>query len=270
MGVFVTSLRAYAAWAGDAFRHRSARLVHAAEWRIRSIALIWTVLLAVVLAARLGITATASGPSSGWLEAAGLYALILLSPLVGLMLAMRAFPRDALLALPSIPLARVGRWTRLHPLAAAEHPLFGAGGLMAGLAIGLLINIPMRTAEFLAAVPALAAVGPAWSHALFVVFCLDSIVFNLLYAVVFVMAVRHVPWFPRMMLLIWLMDLTAQLLIARILGSYALPSSVASALIPVLTGNLQKCLVSMVLWLPYLLLSERVNVTYRRRVRLLV
>lgn len=269
MGAFMMSVRAYAGRYSHDFRRRSVRLVHAVEWRIRSIALIWTGLVAVVLATRLGTVATARGLSAGLLENAALYALLLLSPLAGLMLAMRAFPRDALHALPSIPLARVGRWTRLHPLAAVEHPRFGAGGLMAGLAIGLLINIPMRTAEFLAAVPAIAGVAAGWSQAMFVAFCLDCILFNLLYAAVFVMAIRHVPWFPRMMLLVWLMDLTAQLLIARILGSYTLPGSVASALIPVLTGNLQKCLISMALWLPYLMLSERVNVTYRRRVRLL-
>ena len=34
----------------------------------------------------------------------------------------------------------------------------------------------------------------------------------------------------------------------------------------VLEGNVKKVLISMALWLPYLLLSTRVNVTYRRRV----
>jgi hypothetical protein len=33
-----------------------------------------------------------------------------------------------------------------------------------------------------------------------------------------------------------------------------------------LTGNVKKVLISMALWLPYLLLSTRVNVTYRHRV----
>jgi len=264
----IASLRARAGQLGDALHRRSVRLVHAAEWRIGFIALIWTGLLALVLAARLAMTASVSGFSGAWLESATLYALVLLSPLAGLILAMRAFPRDTLLALPTIALARMGNWIELHPLAAAEHPRFGAGGLMAGLAIGLLINIPMRTAEFLAAVPAVAGVGPGWSHAMFVAFGIDCIVFNLAYAAVFVMAVRHVPWFPRMMLLVWLMDLTAQIMIARTLGTFSLPVPVASALAPVLTGNLQKCLISMALWMPYLMLSERVNVTYRRRVRL--
>jgi hypothetical protein len=41
---------------------------------------------------------------------------------------------------------------------------------------------------------------------------------------------------------------------------------VASALHTLLEGNVKKVLISMALWLPYLLLSTRVNVTYRHRV----
>jgi len=41
---------------------------------------------------------------------------------------------------------------------------------------------------------------------------------------------------------------------------------VASALHSLLDGNVKKVLISMGLWLPYLLLSTRVNVTYRHRV----
>ncbi len=38
-------------------------------------------------------------------------------------------------------------------------------------------------------------------------------------------------------------------------------------LIALLTGNLKKTLISMALWLPYLILSTKVNVTFRRRIR---
>jgi hypothetical protein len=41
---------------------------------------------------------------------------------------------------------------------------------------------------------------------------------------------------------------------------------VAEALHALLEGNVKKVLISMALWLPYLLLSTRVNVTYRHRV----
>ena len=49
-------------------------------------------------------------------------------------------------------------------------------------------------------------------------------------------------------------------------GMPGLPADVAAALQPLLEGNVMKVLISIVLWLPYLLLSKRVNVTYRHRV----
>ena len=45
-----------------------------------------------------------------------------------------------------------------------------------------------------------------------------------------------------------------------------LPPTVATALHTLLDGNATKVLISVGLWLPYLLLSKRVNVTYRKRV----
>ena len=49
-------------------------------------------------------------------------------------------------------------------------------------------------------------------------------------------------------------------------GASNLPPDVAGALQALLEGNTKKVLISVALWLPYLLLSSRVNVTYRRRV----
>ena len=45
-----------------------------------------------------------------------------------------------------------------------------------------------------------------------------------------------------------------------------LPAAVAGSLQGILGNNVEKTLISMALWLPYLLLSARVNVTYRQRV----
>jgi hypothetical protein len=42
---------------------------------------------------------------------------------------------------------------------------------------------------------------------------------------------------------------------------------VAGALQSLLSGNIDKVMISAALWLPYLILSERVNVTFRHRVR---
>ena len=45
------------------------------------------------------------------------------------------------------------------------------------------------------------------------------------------------------------------------------PPQVAQALSTLLHGNLDKVMISAFVWLPYLILSERVNVTFRQRVR---
>jgi hypothetical protein len=49
-------------------------------------------------------------------------------------------------------------------------------------------------------------------------------------------------------------------------GMADLPHSVGAALGGLLDGNVKKVLISVALWAPYLLLSRRVNLTYRRRV----
>ena len=190
------------------------------------------------------------------------------SPVIGLLMATRAFPRGMLHALPEIPLARIGTWQRVDPLAAQDHPSFGVSGLMAGFIIGLLMNIAIRTSEFLAAVPVMASMGPDWSRTLFFALAADCIFFNIMYVAAFIMALRHAPLFPRVMLLIWITDILSQLTIARLLGAQVLPGSVGSALASLLVGNVNKSLISICLWLPYLILSEKVNITYRRRVRL--
>lgn len=243
-------------------RQRSLRAVIGVERNIGLIVCLWSMALAALILTKLDM----SQGSLSW-HSLVLHGLIVLSPAIGITLAARCFPQGTLLALPEVVLARVGRWRRVDPLTAQRHASFGAHGLMAGLTIGLLLNVLMRTGEFVMAVPALAGEGPPWARVLFMSFALDCVVFNVLYAAAFIMAVRHVPWFPRMLLLIWGMDIVAQLLIAQWLSSVALPHQVAPALSMLLTGNIQKTLISMALWLPYLLLSERVNITYRRRIR---
>jgi len=58
-----------------------------------------------------------------------------------------------------------------------------------------------------------------------------------------------------------------QICIARVMGNVAnLPGTVGASLSDMLEGNLKKVLISVAIWLPYLLLSRRVNLTYRWRV----
>jgi hypothetical protein len=76
-----------------------------------------------------------------------------------------------------------------------------------------------------------------------------------------------VPLFPRLLLAIWVGDLAMQVATAELVtATGGVPPAVAEALHALLEGNVKKVLISMALWLPYLLLSTRVNVTYRHRV----
>ena len=46
----------------------------------------------------------------------------------------------------------------------------------------------------------------------------------------------------------------------------AIPPEVVEPLVQLLNGNITKVLISAAIWLPYLLLSDRINVTYRHRI----
>ena len=58
---------------------------------------------------------------------------------------------------------------------------------------------------------------------------LDLIVMNFFYMVCFVMALRSVPLFPRMMAFAWAIDLAMQAAIARYVSTTGLPPAVAQA-----------------------------------------
>jgi hypothetical protein len=109
--------------------------------------------------------------------------------------------------------------------------------------------------------------APIWGQALFAAMTTDVVVMNFLYVVAFMMALRNVPWFPRLLVLVWGVDICSQLAIAQWVGNAeGLPKSVGQAAAVLLEGNIKKVMISMVIWLPYLILSERVNLTYRSRI----
>ncbi len=137
---------------------------------------------------------------------------------------------------------------------------------MVSLLFGMMLNVPIRAAEYLAAMPPIPAAQPRWLSVLHFAMTADVVLFSSLYMIAFVAALRRVPLFPRLLLAIWLGDLAMQLATAQMVASTHLPPGVATALQALLVGNVKKVLISMALWLPYLLLSTRVNVTYRHRV----
>ncbi|HET9399267.1 MAG TPA: DUF2569 family protein [Sphingomicrobium sp.] len=195
------------------------------------------------------------------------YALLIAAPALSLVLALRWFANGEAMAQPAFRLARIGQWRTLPAAEARRHALYGTDGFMVSLLIGMLLNIPIRALEYLAATPAMAGSFPPWLAVLRTMMTLDVVLMTSLYAVAFVAALRRAPFFPRLLGGIWLLDLALQGLTARMVAAEpGLPDRVASALEGLLTGNVWKVLISIAIWLPYLLLSKRVNVTFRHRV----
>jgi hypothetical protein len=132
----------------------------------------------------------------------------------------------------------------------------------------LTLNIPFRSIEFILALPAIPPGSPDWARSLMFAMTLDVVAMNFFYMVCFLMALRAVPLFPRMLVFAWTLDLASQYSLARYLGAAdGLPASVANALQIVIHGNVEKVMISAFVWLPYLLVSDRVNITFRQRER---
>lgn len=194
------------------------------------------------------------------------YALVVAAPVLGFLVALAA-SRSAMLAAPTtVQFAWWKRWHPLTPEQARGRPDFGAFGFLASLLLGLLLNVVIRTLEFMAAMPAMGAHAPPWGRVLFGLMAADVALAGFFYMVAFVMALRTLPLFPRMLGFVWLLDITMQLYMAHQIGRIpGAPDDVTGPLGDLLRGNIMKVLISMLVWLPYLLLSERVNVTYRHR-----
>ena len=195
------------------------------------------------------------------------YLLLVTAPLLSMALALHWFRDGDRLPQPVTRLAVVGRWRNVDASEARAHPLYGTSGVMVSLLVGMLLNVPVRALEYLAAMPALAGDVPAWLSTLRFGLTLDVVVLSSLYTIAFVAALRRVPLFPRLLVAIWAIDLAMQMGIASaVVATEGLPTTVGSALHTLLDGNVKKVLISVMLWLPYLLMSKRVNVTFRHRV----
>jgi len=195
------------------------------------------------------------------------YMLVVGAPLVSMGLALIWFRDGHLLPQPTTRLAIAGKWRPLSRVEAERHPLYGSSGIMVSLLVGMLLNVPVRALEYLASIPALSGSIPPWLSTLHLMMTLDVVLLTSLYTIAFVAALRRVPLFPRLLVAIWAIDIMMQLGIARaVAGTNGLPAPVADALHTLLDGNVKKVLISVCLWLPYLLLSKRVNVTFRHRV----
>lgn len=243
---------------------KSAALLVSLESSLDRIMLLWLLLAGLAAALRIALSPIPAGLQPATFAP---YLLLIFAPIASMALALRWFADGDRLAQPKVRLARIGVWRAVGRPAAMRHALYGAGGMMVSLLVGMLLNVPVRAAEYLAAMPALSGPVPAWLAKLHLMMTIDLVVLTSLYAIAFVAALRRVPLFPRLLCAIWMLDLAMQFATARMVaGMPGLPANVAGALQPLLEGNVTKVMISVALWLPYLLLSKRVNVTYRDRI----
>ncbi len=196
------------------------------------------------------------------------YLLIAAAPVAGFALVRSIFPAGRFAAQPSVRLCRFGRWVTVPHADARQRPNFGMSGLLVSLVGGLLLSIFLRMIEYFVAMPAVPDIAPDWAVAMFRIMTFDLVFFSFLYAVCIAMALRAAPLFPRMLCYTWLCDLLMQIAIARhTAGVGGMPPEVAAALQPYLLMNIKKILISVVIWLPYLVVSKRINLTFRQRLK---
>jgi hypothetical protein len=245
-------------------RAKSGALLLKIERRLPRIMTFWFMIAMAGCAARIATSPLKATPD---LSTVLPYILVVGAPLLSMGLALIWFRDGHLQPQPTTRLAIAGKWRPVSATEAQRHPLYGSGGIMVSLLVGMLLNVPVRALEYLASIPALSGTIPAWLSTLHFMMTLDVVLMTSLYAVAFVAALRRVPSFPRLLAGIWMLDLALQGLTARMVAAEpGLPDRVAQALEGLLTGNVWKVLISIAIWLPYLLLSKRVNVTYRHRV----
>lgn len=227
-------------------------------------AAVWTALLLLACSIRLAASPLEPGAVSGATFVP--YLLLIGLPIASLFLGLRLFDGADAMAQPQTRLARVGQWRTVSTAEARRHRLFGTSGIMVSLLVGMLLNVPVRAAEYLGTMPAITAASPEWLAVLHFWMTLDAVLVSSLYALCFAAAYRKAPFFPRLLLLVWMIDIAMQLMIAQGAVATGLPHAVAAPLHSLLEKNVVKVMISVSLWLPYLLLSTRVNVTYRQRV----
>jgi hypothetical protein len=248
--------------------HRSSRMVtRFFENRMATICGVWLAVTFTLALTRLALPA--GGPIGDLASAVPIlvaYSMILAAPILGFVIGRDAFKGEAAIEQPRFRFALFGRWRKLSVNEARENSLFGPVGFMASLLVGMMLNVVFRTLEFFASVPAVGMHAPAWAQMMFAIMAIDLVLTSFFYMVAFAMALRAVPLFPRMLLFAWAIDMAMQLVIAQQLSAVGgVPGAVVAPLVTLLEGNMTKVAISAVIWLPYLLLSERVNLTYRHR-----
>ena len=251
------------------FQSKSESVINFVTLRMNWIAYAWLCFAGGAAILRLSGLAAASTSVTDIFAAFLLDIMLIFAPLAGFWAAAGSFPLRQKTPQPSFRLATYGRWRNIDNLEACRAPHYGPTGFLASLIIGLMLNIPLRFLSFIVAVPAIGSHAPHWAGMIFWALAVDVGIMSFLYASCFVMALRSIPLFPRMLAYVWSIDILTQLCIGKFLGSaHNVPVEVAGAMQALLSGQIDRVLISIFVWLPYLLISTRVNLTYRNRIRL--
>lgn len=250
---------------GHTLQARSAALLVSLDTRLDRILQLWLLFAGFLAAARILVSPPPHGGAGTSTFVS--YMLVVVAPFASTLLALRWFKDGHLQPQPATRLARAGTWRSVPSAEASRHPLYGTSGIMVSLMVGIMLNVPVRTLEYITAMPPIPTLAPRWLSALHFAMTFDVVAFGSLYMVAFVAALRRVPMFPRLLAATWVGDLAMQLVTAKLVAAAGpLPPAVARSLDAMLEGNVKKVLISVAVWLPYLLLSKRVNVTFRHRV----
>ena len=209
---------------------RSAALLDSIESSLDRIMYCWLLLAGLAAALRIALSPIPAGLQPATVTP---YLLLIFAPLGSMLLALRWFADVGSQPQPMLRLARIGAWRPVGRLEAMRHPLYGTGGIMVSLLIGMLLNVPVRAMEYLAAMPALSGPVPAWLATLHMMMTLDVVLLSSLYTIAFVAALRRIPSFPRLLVAIWLLDLAMQLFTAQMVaGMPGLPRDVVANRVP--------------------------------------
>lgn len=164
------------------------------------------------------------------------------------------------------------RWATVPPEIAKQHPLYGVGGWLILVAIGM-IAAPVRILVTLA--PVYGAIDYASLHPTMFAFVLGEIAVN---AVLVLWSIANMfllfsknPLFPRSW--IGLMALSAVFVPADavitklVVDSIGQPMDWGQIFDLDTTREIGRAIVGAAVWIPYALISRRVNVTFLGRVR---
>lgn len=172
---------------------------------------------------------------------------------------------------PAIRLAIYGQW---RPATSDEMGQTGKAlrsFAWFSLVSGILLNVPFRAFEYLTSIPAVTSSDPVWAHIIQRSFTIDCALACFAYAMCFAAAVQRSPLFARALVAAWMIDLALQAMIAVQVGNApGIPAFLLEPMHALLGTNVKKVAISMSIWVPYLLISDNLNLILRKRVRLAV